>query len=397
MKAHFSRRRLPFLATLVFLGTLAAALGPAPFSAPAALAQSDVRIIIYAGNPVTEGEEASFTVAAVTGTGQPAALNSALTVNLSVSEAAGSDFVAAANEGSKTVVIPAGQAGECNANYTVATVDDSTDELNGSVTVTVKSGSGYTLGPADSITASVSVADNDNEPPPPPADTTAPTLQSATVDGSTLTLTFNEALKATSIPGLSRFDVTGLDRTTAIGGVAFKSGDATKVELTLFPAVANDDTGLQVSYAKGSDANPLQDAAGNLVANFAEPVTNLNVGPIISIGGGQPVTEGTAASFTVRASTALRAHCGILSVAIQDIGGHAEGASRGDVIEIVGRALGRKFGIVQLEISELRRGVLGGPCQFHPLGKAHPPGRPNPDQRVAAPGPIRRQRAGKGV
>ena len=134
-------------------------------------------------------------------------------------------------------------------------------------------------------------------------DTTAPTVQSATVDGATLTLTFSEALKTTSVPSVTRFDVSGFDRTTALTAAALKSGDATKVELTLFPAVANDDTGLRVSYTQGNDANPLQDAAGNLVADFSgEQVTNLKVGPIISIfGPAGPLTEGTAASFTVAA------------------------------------------------------------------------------------------------
>ena len=100
-------------------------------------------------------------------------------------------------------------------------------------------------------------------------DTTAPTVQSATVDGSTLTLIFNEALKTTNAPGTSRFTVAGTDSTTTVTAVGFKTGDAKSVELTLSPAVADTDTGITVSYAKGSDANPLQDRSGNEVANFS--------------------------------------------------------------------------------------------------------------------------------
>ena len=108
-----------------------------------------------------------------------------------------------------------------------------------------------------------------------PADTTVPVLQSATVDGSTLTLTYNEALKTTNAPATSRFTVAGTASTTSVTAVGFKSGDAKSVELTLSPAVPHTDTAVTVSYAKGSDANPLQDATGNQVADFSgQQVTN---------------------------------------------------------------------------------------------------------------------------
>ena len=101
---------------------------------------------------VTEGGTAKFTV---TASPAPAAN---LTVDLSVSEntADGQDFVASSHEGNKTVVIISGQP---TATYTVATVGDNTDEPHGSVTVTVKSNSSYTVGSPDS--ASVMVTDDD--------------------------------------------------------------------------------------------------------------------------------------------------------------------------------------------------------------------------------------------
>ena len=116
--------------------TLAASTGPT--------------ITISGGSAVTEGAAASFTVTASTA---PAA---ALTVNLSVSEASGSDFVDATDEGAKTVQIA---AGETEATFTVDTDDDSADEPNGSVSVTVTSGTGYNVGATSS--ASVTVNDND--------------------------------------------------------------------------------------------------------------------------------------------------------------------------------------------------------------------------------------------
>ena len=109
-------------------------------------------VTIAAGtSPVTEGTAASFTVSA---SPMPA---SDLTVNLSVAEAAGSDFVASGNEGMKTVMIPASGS----VTYTVATMNDDTDEPNGNVTVTVENGTGYMVG--STASATVMVNDDDEE------------------------------------------------------------------------------------------------------------------------------------------------------------------------------------------------------------------------------------------
>ena len=108
-------------------------------------------------------------------------------------------------------------------------------------------------------------------------DTTAPTVASATVSGTVLTLTFSEDLDTTATPAASRFTVSGTASATTVTAVDFKSGDARSVELTLSPAVAAGTTGITVAYAKGSDANPLKDTASpaNEVANFSvRMVTN---------------------------------------------------------------------------------------------------------------------------
>ena len=107
-------------------------------------------VSITGGAAVTEGNAASFTITA------SAAPMANLTVNLTVADVAGSDFVAATNEGNKTVIITAGQT---TATYTVDTVDDGTNEASGAVTVTVKDGTGYSVGTPSS--ASVTVNDDD--------------------------------------------------------------------------------------------------------------------------------------------------------------------------------------------------------------------------------------------
>ena len=57
---------------------------------------------------------------------------------------------------------------------------------------------------------------------------------------------------------------------TAVG---FETGDATRLALTVSPAVEHGDTGITVSYAKGT--NPLKDGDDNEVASFGDQsVTN---------------------------------------------------------------------------------------------------------------------------
>ena len=79
-------------------------------------------------------------------------------VTLTVSEEAGSDFVAAGDEGWKTVTIAAGSA---KGTLTVATVDDSADEPDGSVTAALAAGTGYTVAAAPSTATTVAVSGND--------------------------------------------------------------------------------------------------------------------------------------------------------------------------------------------------------------------------------------------
>ena len=107
-------------------------------------------ITIAAGtSPVTEGADAEFTVTA------DSAPSADLTVNLTVSESG--DFVASGDEGSATVTITASNT---TATLSVPTVNDSADETDGTVTATVATGTGYTVGGTSS--ASVTVNDDDD-------------------------------------------------------------------------------------------------------------------------------------------------------------------------------------------------------------------------------------------
>ena len=100
---------------------------------------------------VTEGGAAAFTLTA------DRAPDADLTVTLSVAETGGGDHVAAADEGPATATIAKGKT---EAVFSVATVDDDVDEPDGSVTVTLKDGGGYTVSPSQGA-AAVTVSDND--------------------------------------------------------------------------------------------------------------------------------------------------------------------------------------------------------------------------------------------
>ena len=96
-------------------------------------------------------------------------------------------------------------------------------------------------------------------------------LLSAAVDGTALTLTFDQALQTASTPAPGAFDVrvNGARRHVEAGGVAV-SGKM--VTLTLASTVSVDDT-VTVSYDRLSPS-PLRNAHGIAVADFAQGVTN---------------------------------------------------------------------------------------------------------------------------
>ena len=106
-----------------------------------------------------------------------------------------------------------------------------------------------------------------------PQETTPPELSSASVDGATLTLTFDEALDTDTTPHTSAFAVTvaGSSRGVEVVGV---SGSA--VTLTLVTAVfAGDAVTVDYTAPAGESASRLQDQVGNAAASFSgQSVTN---------------------------------------------------------------------------------------------------------------------------
>ncbi|MYH96722.1 MAG: hypothetical protein F4129_09460 [Acidimicrobiia bacterium] len=102
---------------------------------------SDPVISISGGSGVTEGDNASFTISA-----SPAP-SATLVIRVSVSRSG--DF--GANTGTRMVAIPTSGS----ATLIVGTTNDNADEANGSVTVTVSAGNGYTLSSSNAATVAV--------------------------------------------------------------------------------------------------------------------------------------------------------------------------------------------------------------------------------------------------
>ena len=124
-------------------------------------------------------------------------------------------------------------------------------------------------------------------------DRVAPVLASASVNGTALTLTFSEALDATSQPGADAFAVTVDDNARGVDAVALSES---AVALTLASAVAADET-VTVGYAApaGADAAPLEDAVGNAAASFTgESVSNDTPAAENTDPAGLPEISGTA-------------------------------------------------------------------------------------------------------
>ncbi|GEM_PF-1058966 len=116
-----------------------------------------------------------------------------------------------------------------------------------------------------------------------PTDTTAPVFASATVNGTSLVLSYTEAgtLDAAHAPATSRFAVTAGGAAVTVNSVAVDAAART-VTLTLASAVTYGQT-VTVGYTDPStsnDANAIQDAVGNDAATIAgRSVTNATVAP----------------------------------------------------------------------------------------------------------------------
>ncbi len=254
-------------------------------------------------SPVTEGTDATFTV---TSTPPPA---TDLTVNLTVAQT--SDF-GATPIGSQTVTIPT----TGSAAFTVSTGDDTVDDADGSVSVTVETGSGYTV---SSTTGSAMVTVNDDDATPTAItlsvddssvsedDSPAPVISvTATVDGSTQ---FGVAKTVTvSVTPLADTTSTNYVDMTAVSnfGITIPAGATSHSQsFTLTPdddVVDETDNTVTVSGSiSGDSATTISSVPITLADDDATPTAiTLTASPstITENGGGQTITVTAAVSGT---------------------------------------------------------------------------------------------------
>jgi uncharacterized repeat protein (TIGR02059 family) len=135
-------------------------------------------------------------------------------------------------------------------------------------------------------------------------DTSAPAFQSAAVNGSTLVMTYTDAvtMDASNPPATGDFAVVAGGSTIAVNSLAVNAAAKT-VTLTLASAVANGQA-VTVAYTdpgNSDDANAIQDAAGNDAATLAATTVANNTAAPVSGGGGwepAPVTPPAPPSTT---------------------------------------------------------------------------------------------------
>ena len=274
-------------------------------------------VSISGASPVTEGNEIVFTVRRTLSVKEP------LLVLLRVSE--NQDFVAASEEGNKMVTIPRGSS---SATYTVPTTDDNPNEPDGTVTAELR-GSSRPLGEPhyffddNSDSATVMVKDNKGMQP---SQNTAPTVANPIPDRTARVGTlFNYQFLANTFNDADGDSMTYT--ATLSNGSAFPSWLSFNENTRRFSGTpASGDTGTITVRVTASDGNlSVSDDFDIMVVGTPPPNT-----PVVSISGGSPVTEGTAATFTVSRTGATGSSLTVLLTVSEDTTGGQDFVTSGN-------------------------------------------------------------------
>ena len=255
--------------------TLAAGTGYT-LSSPAAATvnvsdDDDPEVSITGGADITEGGSASFALSI--------SPTQATATNVTVTVSQSGDF---ASVGQQTVAIPASGS----TSFAVATIDDSADEPDGSVTATIVPGAGYAVSTSAGA-ATVNVADDD-DPPQPQEDsqTCTPTLPS-------------NAVTVTEVTGWRDAHSQNADHVLrwnkVLVALGEDVGDSTIKATTVSEAQANKDKYIGDRWTRVT-------ATLQALAQCASSDTTAD--PEISVTGGSDVTEGGNAIFTLTATPA---------------------------------------------------------------------------------------------
>ena len=264
---------------------------PWVFSQP--LLATTPEISIVAGSAVTEGGDAAFNL---TASPKPTA-----NINVTIDVTQSGDFVTI---GTRTVTITSSGT----ATLLVPTGHDSTEEVDGSVTATISSGTGYSISNSNG-SATVAVTDDD---------ASSPCATKLTVDGTTQGQWTNICQSAIQARGFARFftfqlsqqsDVT-IDLTSSHDTYLYlRQGKDTLSGTSLHH---NDDVGggnynSRISSTLNTGWYTIEATTfhANRAGAFQLQISGLpaqTLIPEISVAAGADITEGGSATFTVTAT-----------------------------------------------------------------------------------------------
>ena len=185
--------------------------------------------------------------------------------------------------GEGTLIIPSGVT---NATISITIIDDADAEATETVLVLLSPGEGYALGGSG---ATLSILDDDGDGPAPIR---------ATVNGTTVVLTYNKSLDGASTPSSTAFHLRVADNRASVDEVSVNGSEVT---LTLASPVQAGQT-VSLDYTQPM-SNPIQDASGNKAQSFTRwylvTDSTITVPAITIVAGTSPVAEGTSAVFTL--------------------------------------------------------------------------------------------------
>ena len=177
--------------------------------------------------------------------------------------------------GEGTLIIPSGVT---NATISITIIDDAVEEPTETVLVLLSPGEGYALGGSG---ATLSILDDDGDGPAPIR---------ATVNGTTVVLTYNKSLDGASTPSSTAFHLRVADNRASVDEVSVNGSEVT---LTLASPVQAGQT-VSLDYTQPM-SNPIQDASGN---NKAQSFTRWYLVTGSTITGTADTTAPRVASIT---------------------------------------------------------------------------------------------------
>ncbi len=263
----------------------------------------EVNITAVSGG--TEGGNATFTL---TATPAPAA-----DLSVSVTVTAAGDYGVAT--GDRTLTIPA----TGSATLTVATVDDSADEPNGSVTLTLNAGDGYAVGALSSLAADI--LDDD--------DPVAPALEDPIVPALACTATSAELVK--KVRGYYELNRGRADRNHGENWLRVLIAFGAETHATLRPYTsAEARVGEQAwdGWREVREELERLEACAPAVDGLVGQQSEVQQAPEVAISGGSPVTEGGDATFTLTATPAPASDVQV-SVTVSETGSFAASGEAG--------------------------------------------------------------------